>query len=126
MLVQFLELSEIADDENSEDRGQKLQLICQLFVDYISAGHFEVYDQLVKEAEDFDDQSAIQASKEAFVTVDKTTESILDFNDKYQEIDDLHTLSTDLSALGEAMAERFEAEDKMIEVMHNSHRDQIA
>ena len=39
---------------------------------------------------------------------DATTELILDFNDKYQETDDLDTLNTDLSKVGEWLATRFE------------------
>ncbi len=126
LLVRFCDLTEIVDDEENPDRGVILQQVCQLMVDYTSAGHFEVYDQLVKEAEDFDDKDAITASQSAFDTIDTTTEYILDFNDKYQEIDDLETLNTDLSKLGEALVSRFESEDKIIAVLHTAHKDQVA
>lgn len=126
LLVKYCELTDIADEGENPARGSLLQRLCQLIVDYISAGHFEVYDQLVKEAEDFDDMDAIKSSSQSFVTIDKSTEYILDFNDKYQETDDLETLVADLSLLGETLVSRFEAEDVMIEVMHNAHKDQVA
>ena len=125
VLVQFLKLTEISEDVEDLNRGPLLQSLCQIIVDYISAGHFEVYDQLVKEAEEFDDIDAIRSSSAAFETVDKSTEYILDFNDKYQETDDLDAMVEDLSALGEALESRFEAEDQMIEIMHNAHKDQV-
>ena len=42
-------------------------------------------------------------------------------NDKYLETDDLESLAVDLSSIGEFLAQRFESEDKMIEVLHNAH-----
>ena len=57
MLIQFCNLSENTDDEGA---GQKLQRLCQILVDYVSAGHFEVYDQLIKEGRDFEDEKALQ------------------------------------------------------------------
>ena len=126
LLVKYCSLTEIVDEEDNLERGPLLQQVCQLMVDYSSAGHFEVYDQLVKEAEEFDDKDAISASSTAFDEIGSTTEYILDFNDKYQEIDDLETLASDLSKLGEALVSRFEAEDKIIAILHTAHKDKVA
>lgn len=125
MLVQYCELCELVEDGDSETCGAMLQSLCQILVDYISAGHFEIYDQLVKEGQEFGDKEGLKEAGDAYKIIDPTTEYILDFNDKYQETDDLDALSTDLSALGEALASRFEAEDKMIEVLHVAHQDQL-
>ncbi len=122
MLIQFCNLSENTDDEGA---GQKLQRLCQILVDYVSAGHFEVYDQLIKEGRDFEDEKALQEAGELFSRIDATTEVILDFNDKYLETDDLETLTPDLSQLGETLAARFESEDRMIEVLHIAHKDLV-
>ncbi|MEC8427619.1 MAG: sigma D regulator [Pseudomonadota bacterium] len=122
MLIQFCNLSENTDDEGA---GQKLQRLCQILVDYVSAGHFEVYDQLIKEGRDFEDEKALQEAGELFSRIDATTEVILDFNDKYLETDDLETLTPDLSRLGETLAARFESEDRMIEVLHIAHKDLV-
>ena len=112
--------------EGGDDCGPRLRELCQIMVDYVSAGHFEVYEQLMKEAKEFDDTEGLKAAGSLYNTIDGTTEDILDFNDKYQETDDLDTLSIDLSKIGERLAIRFEAEDNMIEVLHVAHKDQVA
>lgn len=124
MLVLYCELSGLTGD--SPQFGSKLQRLCQILVDYVSAGHFEVYDQLIKEAREFDDTEALKEAPGLFNIIDGTTEAVLDFNDKYQEVDDLTTIAEDLSELGETLATRFEAEDRMIEVLHVAHKDQVA
>ncbi|WP_185234658.1 sigma D regulator [Teredinibacter franksiae] len=125
VLVLYCQLSEIVD-EPSDTAGETLKRMCQLMVDYVSAGHFEIYDQLVQEGREYEDSEALTEAKSLFGQVDKTTEYVLDFNDKYQEIDDLDSLSPDLSKLGERLATRFEAEDRAIEVLHTAHKDQVA
>ncbi|MBV1919303.1 MAG: Rsd/AlgQ family anti-sigma factor, partial [Pseudomonadales bacterium] len=54
----------------------------------------------------------------------------LDFNDKYANlelcVESLDQVVTDLSNLGEKMVERFELEDKMIEILHTRHRELVA
>src|SRR5690606_1587701 len=108
--------------DESED---VLRNFCQILVDYTSAGHFEIYEQLVAEGRESDDQEGLSKAKVHYKTIDSTTELVLDFNDKYQETDDLSTLLQDLSKLGETLETRFEAEDLMIEVLHNPHKDQV-
>jgi len=125
-LVSFCELSQMLDDEDSINTGDSLRNMCQLLVDYVSAGHFEVYDQLVKEGQAFGNEDGLAEARKLFKAVDNTTEHVLDFNDKYQEVDDLETLSSDLSRLGEVLASRFEAEDQAIEVLHLSHKSLVA
>ncbi|WP_339066963.1 sigma D regulator [Teredinibacter turnerae] len=126
LLVLYCNLSEIVDQHSSDDIGQALRGLCQVMVDYVSAGHFEVYDQLVQEGRAFNDKDALTEAKALFESVDTTTETVLDFNDKYQEIDDLESLPCDLSQLGETLASRFEAEDRAIEVLHLAHKDHVA
>ena len=119
LLVQYCDLSATSTES---DAPSKLQGLCEILVDYVSAGHFEIYDKLIQEAQDFDDQEAIKKASKEFSKIDQTTEHALDFNDKYLETDDLTTIDEDLSTLGEALAIRFEAEDQMIEVLHNTHK----
>lgn len=64
---------------------------------------------------------AFERAKSLIVTIDDTTETILDFNDKYQATADLTSLAADLSQLAETLAARFEAEDRMIAVLHRAH-----
>ncbi len=125
LLVLYCKLSAQKDDNFSGESTQMLQSFCQILVDYTSAGHFEIYERLVAEGRQADDQDGLSKAKVHYKTIDSTTEWILDFNDKYQEIDDLSTLLQDLSKLGETLETRFQAEDRMIEALHNPHKDQI-
>lgn len=126
MLVQYCDLSALeADAANDAVRGDKLRTLCQILVDYVSAGHFEIYDQLMKEGREFDDEEALQEAGKLYAQVDKTTEVLLDFNDKYLETDDLASLTADLSGLGETLETRFSAEDRMIAVLHTAHKDLV-
>jgi regulator of sigma D len=93
-------------------------------VDYVSAGHFEIYDQLLREAEFANDDSVALAA-ELYPKIHETTQASLDFNDKYstEEHWELYhsDFQSDLSSLGEALSHRFEIEDRLINEMHNSH-----
>lgn len=127
LLVHYCALSGVDFfDENNAEHRQKTRHFCQALVDYVSAGHFEVYDQLIKEGQDFGDQEALNAAAALYKTIDATTEQLLDFNDKYQETDDLSSLAEDLSQVGQQLESRFEAEDKMIAVLHVRHKDMVA
>ncbi|MEN0038321.1 MAG: sigma D regulator [Cellvibrio sp.] len=126
MLVQYCALSGLDQDLSDIQRGEKLRSFCQILVDYVSAGHFEVYDQLIKEGREFDDAEALQEAGKLYDTIDTTTEKLLDFNDKYLETDDLSSISADLSHLGEALEVRFSAEDRLISVLHTSHKDLVS
>ena len=122
LLVQFCQLT--ANPQAATAPAQ-LQAMCQILVDYVSAGHFEIYDQLIREGEEFDDEEALIQAEGLFEQIDATTEVILDFNDKYLETDDLDALPADLSAIGETLESRFAAEDHMIGVLHTAHKDLV-
>ena len=127
MLVSYCALTTVDtfNEDNSEHR-QEVRHFCQTLMDYISAGHFEVYDQLIKEGRDFGDKDALEAASKPYTLIDSTTEKLLDFNDKYQETDDMSPLAVDLSSTGQQLASRFEAEDEMISILHDSHTDMVA
>lgn len=126
VLVDYCQLSALTRPEaNDEVRGGKLRNLCEYLVDYVSAGHFEVYDQLVKEGREFDDEEGLKEASHLFKIVDQTTQEVLDFNDKYLETDDLEALEQDLSRLGETLETRFSAEDRMIAVLHTAHKDLV-
>jgi regulator of sigma D len=127
MLVQYCALSGLDQSTNIADqREEKLRRLCQIIVDYVSAGHFEIYDKLMKEGREFDDDEGLLEAGRLFTLVDGTTEKLLDFNDKYLETDDLTSLDTDLSELGQTLEIRFSAEDRMISVLHTSHKDLVS
>ncbi|BCE01069.1 sigma D regulator [Marinicellulosiphila megalodicopiae] len=107
----------------------KTKAFCQMMMDYVSAGHFEVYEQLFKEAKEFDDGS-IELAKEIYPQLKVNTQDLLDFNDKYSNdkntSEHLNELHLELSTIGELLEDRFQKEDQLIHSLHESHRELIA
>ena len=108
-------------DGRIETHANGMLEFCQILVDYISTGHFEVYGELIKEGDAFGDAKGVKLADELYRIIDGTTQAALDFNDKYQTPDDLKTANEDLIALADQMSIRFEAEDAMIEILHTTH-----
>lgn len=124
MIVQYCGVSGVHQFSPTQSH-RRLESFCQILVDYVSAGHFEIYYQLLREAEEFKDGSA-ELAKSLFPYLNATTEAALEFNDKYsvaQQGEQLEELSNHLSKLGETLESRFELEDRLIEVMHDAHHD---
>ncbi len=126
LLVIYCSLSDISSEPDKIERGGELKALCQIMVDYVSAGHFEIYNHLIDEGHEFDDKEGLKQAGVLYQTIDSTTEYVLDFNDKYLETDDLESIESDLSRLGEILVTRFEAEDSMIEVLHTANKDKVA
>ncbi len=108
--------------------GESLQVFCELLVDYVSAGHFEVYEQLTNEAKAFNDQRGLDLAKQIYPRIEAITEVALAFNDRCDNGDcrDGTSLMGELNRLGQLLHERFELEDCLIEVLHNAHQQQAA
>ena len=106
-------------------RSYYVTQFCDLLMDYLSSGHFEVYEQLLREGSDFADGS-VEKAQALFPLIQASTDSALDFNDHYGAFDkptlrEIRDFATDLSHLGETMEERFELEDRMIATLHDVH-----
>ncbi|MGG2399220.1 sigma D regulator [Pseudomonas sp. SH1-B] len=101
---------------------------CEILVDYVSAGHFEVYEQLTNEAKAFNDQRGLELAKQIYPRIEAITQVALAFNDRCDNGDcrDNASLIAELDRLGQLLHERFELEDCLIEVLHNAHQEQAA
>lgn len=108
--------------------AQTLQRFCEVLVDYVSAGHFEVYEQLTNEAKAFGDQRGLDLAKQIYPRIEAITEVALSFNDRCDNGDcrDSVSLGDEVARLGQLLHERFELEDCLIEVLHNAHQQQVA
>jgi regulator of sigma D len=108
----------------TETSREDLQRFCEILVDYVSAGHFEVYEQLIGEARAFNDERGLELAKQIYPRLEAITEVALSFNDRCAKEDCLAQagLELDLKRLGQLMHERFELEDCLIEVLHNAHQ----
>ncbi len=108
VLVHYSELctGRLSETEN-------LQQFCQTLMDYISNGHFKMFEKLAE---------FYHASQPHFQELDaallnkilQTTDHALDFNEKYTDPKDLSALLSDLSPLGESLANRMDWEDEYI------------
>ncbi|AEA82503.1 Rsd/AlgQ family anti-sigma factor [Stutzerimonas stutzeri] len=111
-----------------DDARQALQRFCEYLVDYVSAGHFEIYEQLLAEAEAFGDARAIELAKQIYPRIETITQVALSFNDRCEKGDCLGSpgLADELKKLGQLLHERFELEDCLIEVLHTAHKQAAA
>ncbi|MBL4585291.1 MAG: Rsd/AlgQ family anti-sigma factor [Pseudomonadales bacterium] len=96
----------------------KVQAFCQVLMDYVSAGHFEVYDRLITESKGTENQPK-QMLLRLLSGIQKSTDLAVTFNEIYdtdQHCDEeLISLPEDLSKLGELLAERFDLEDLLVD-----------
>ena len=96
---------------------------CQKLLDYTSKGHFEIYEKIIMQCK-LDDEKNLQLAQELYSHITATTETALNFNDKYAESASDKTLldfDRDLSELGEIMENRFGREDQLLAVVHLHH-----
>ena len=101
----------------------KITKFCQILLDYASTGHFEVYEQIIAQCK-VDGEENLKIAQELYSRITKTTDTALNFNDKYAENASdkaLLDFDKDLSELGQIMEGRFEREDQLLEVVHLHH-----
>lgn len=91
---------------------EKLELFCQTLVDYISAGHFKIFEKV---AEKRQHRQGNGLNKTMLENISSTTDFALDFNEKYTEPKNFEALLQDLSELGEHLAHRMDWEDQLLE-----------
>ena len=92
----------------------KLTEFSQILVDYISLGHFGVYERILAGNERR--TQVLSVAQEIYPEFSATTEAAISFNDKYEKIDEKTSfadLEDELSDLGEKLAKRIDLEDKL-------------
>lgn len=128
LIVRYCELSDPDSKSEPGNLSEKFGKLCEVLLDYVSAGHFEIYEQLIQEAKEFDD-GGIELAYRVYPRIQQSTELALNFNDRVDggriEEKDVAELFEELSKLGEALETRFESEDFLIEHLHNVHADKV-
>ncbi|MGR9105432.1 MAG: sigma D regulator [Gammaproteobacteria bacterium] len=97
-----------------------VQEFCQILVDYISLGHFGIYQRIIDGTERR--TRVLKKAEEIYPQIAKAADCAIQFNDKYENLSGdavMASLSPDLSQLGEELAARIELEDQLIEAMVN-------
>lgn len=128
LLVHYCDLSGESDYSQTEALREKFVRLCEVLVDYVSAGHFEIYEQLIQEAREFND-GGLELAAKLYPRIAQTTETALNFNDRLNgkslTEEEVRELFSELSELGEILESRFEMEDYLIEHLHNVHADKV-
>ena len=122
LLIQYFRLSGKRDSAHLPDSHQ-INQFCDLLIDYVSAGHFEVYGQIVQACE-YNGKESLQLLEKLYPEISHTTDIVVNFNDKYSRFSEeagLSELDNDLSMLGEAIAKRVELEDNLIDTLRTKH-----
>ncbi len=104
-------------DEEHQVKPGELQSFCQILVDYIALGHFEIYQRIIEGKER---RSVVRkVAEDVYPAIVETTDHLVDFNDKYDGFDDedADQLVNDLSRIGEVLAVRGELEDRLLTAM---------
>lgn len=116
-------------EEPSNSLSIRINRFCQTLVDYVSAGHFEVYNELITEAKEFNDGS-LGRGIDLCKAIAQSTDLALEFNDKFElqrhDAELLAKLPKYLVELGSVLNLRFELEDRLISAVHNCHRPLVA
>jgi len=126
LIVQFCGLSASKPLSRETPIGPTLSRFCETLMDYCSAAHFEVYDQVLAEV-----NQHLPDGKEKDRTLDprldELTSLFVDFNDTYDRdctLDMLAQLPDELCKMGELLEERFELEDQLIERLYSARQQQ--
>lgn len=128
LLVSYCKLAGLPPYERNDQAlpcKTDIQNFCQILMDYLSAGHFEIYDDIVKVCSERGEESA-KLARSLCPKIAASTDIALTFNDKYADSDDdadelFEQFDHDLSALGEKLEQRFEFEDELIENLYTHH-----
>lgn len=132
LIVRYCELASLPPFDkksgNSLPDLADIQHFCQLLMDYLSAGHFEVYEQIVSQCA-VNGHDSRKLADSLYPKIAHSTDMALEFNDQYAEVDSealSKSFDHDLSGLGQALVERFDFEDELIQTLHNKHSSAVS
>ncbi len=114
LLTSFCSLAAMDHNQDVAEKQHLLQVFCQLLMDYTALWQFEIHDHLMDHVERY--PKVVAALKQFQPLVVQANEVALDFNDDF----DASAYATDkdleakLSLLGESLAARMEAEDRVL------------
>jgi regulator of sigma D len=103
-LIAYLVKLNTALDQDLSDLSQALlQRFCESLVDYLSAGHFSVFQRVALAADEY-------------AAIESTTRMAMAFNDRFADQMDIDTreVKAALESLAQLLGTRFELEDDII------------
>ncbi len=117
----YCHVAELKPHSANASVRKKVAEFSELLIDYISLGHFGIYERLLAGTEQR--APVLSIAKEIYPALSATTEAAVSFNDKYEngnEKDMFVDLKQDLSMLGENLATRIDLEDRLCALMLQS------
>ncbi|WCG83343.1 sigma D regulator [Pectobacterium sp. A5351] len=102
---------------------EALDNFCQNLVDYLSTGHFHLYEKMLHEAATHSEQ-LLALSTQLDLALQNNTQHIMTFYDSHLaaaiDHDNCLKFQQALSSVGEALEERFTLEDNMIRLVYDN------
>ena len=126
LLVAYYNLVGIKPGKESFMRLNEKALddFCQSLVDYLSDGHFNIYERIIREMEG---TSPYLTASKLYPLLEANTQQIMNYYDSTLENaidhDNYLEFQQALSDLGEALEERFSLEDKLIALVLDNGLD---
>lgn len=129
VLVKFCQLAGITasddelegdfDDVGFQPGSADLGAFCEVLMDYLGSGHFEIYQRIIDGHERR--HGVLRAAQQFYPTIAETTQFLVEFNDKYDHFDgtpdECKALRSDLNRVGKALSLRSDFEDKMLNAL---------
>jgi len=117
MLTMFCQVAGLEPYAPGETDTRKLHRFCQVLMDYMAFGHFEILERITRGDEKR--SSVMKVAEGVYDKLLEATEYAVAFNDKYdsQTQDEFGQLEHELSILGEELAVRIEMEDRLVAAM---------
>ena len=117
MLTLFCQTAGLEPYTQGEMDDRKLRRFCQVLMDYMAFGHFEILARISRGEEKR--TSVVNVAEEVYDKISEATEYAVAFNDKYDSPTqrEFNQLGHDLSILGEELAVRIEMEDRLVSAM---------
>lgn len=118
LLVSFSKVAGLnKSDKRSLPKDHELEQFFASLVDYVSAGHFRIYNK-VMERWRAQGITATPQTDELYFKIVATTQPLVEFNDKYIESQltesNFSNFDRDISVVAQIMEMRFELEDQLI------------
>lgn len=117
----YSELAALRPFNEDENVSVVLQEFCETLMDYTASAHFQLYRFFEDGSERR--EKVRNVAEKIYPNISDTTEQFLDFNDKYdteEKGQHFSSLDTDLSSLGEILADRILYEDQVITAFSDS------
>ncbi|XPF92635.1 sigma D regulator [Colwellia sp. RE-S-Sl-9] len=120
VLIAYCDLAGLTPNEQNEGalpQSFYIKHFCQILMDYISAGHFDIFEKIIS-AYQYSAYDSSPYLHEIYPKILVSTDLALQFNDKYAETileEHLNAFDDNLSLLGKHLEQRFELEDSLLQ-----------